>query len=73
MVKVLSWVVLGVSLLFVALAFTALFGWNSLGEETASMLAWWGAMPTAGVALLLTVAILILAAFQSESSDSSET
>lgn len=72
MVKVLSWVVLGVSLLFVILAFTALFGWNSLGAETASMLAWWGAMPTAVVALLLTMAILILAAFTSDSSDSPE-
>ena len=36
------------------------------------MLAWWGAMPTAVVALLLTMAILILAAFTSDSSDSPE-
>jgi hypothetical protein len=67
MVKVLAWVALGVSLVFVILAFTALFGWNSLGAETASMLAWWGAIPLAVVALLVTVAILIIGAFTSES------
>jgi hypothetical protein len=71
MVKVLAWVVLAVSLLFVILAFTALFGWNSLGAETASMLAWWAAMPMAIVALLLSVAILVLAAFTGDSTDSS--
>lgn len=72
MVKVLSWVVLGVSLLFVVLAFTALFGWDSLGEETAAMLAWWGAMPTAVLALILTVVILVVSAFSSDSNDTSE-
>ena len=70
MVKVLAWVVLGVSLLFVAVAFTALFGWNSLGQETAEMLAWWGAIPLASLSLLLAVTILVVAAFTSESPES---
>jgi hypothetical protein len=70
MVKVLAWVALGVSLVFVIVAFTALFGWNSLGAETASMLAWWGAIPLAVVALLVTVAILVIGAFTPDSSES---
>jgi uncharacterized membrane protein len=70
MVKVLAWVALGVSLVFVIVAFTALFGWNSLGAETASTLAWWGAIPLAVVALLVTVAILVIGAFTPDSSES---
>jgi hypothetical protein len=70
MIKLLAWLTLGVSLVFVGLAMTALFGWDSLGEETAGMVAWFGAIPLAVVALLLAGAILVVSSFQSESSES---
>ncbi len=70
MVKVLAWVTLGVSLLFVALALTAVFGWDSLGEGTARILGQWVAVPLVVVALLLTVAILVTAWVTSEPSES---
>ena len=59
MVKVLAWVTLGVSLLFVALALTAVFGWDSLGADTARVVGQWVAVPLAVVAILLAVAILV--------------
>jgi ABC-type transport system involved in multi-copper enzyme maturation permease subunit len=70
MVKVLAWVTLGVSLLFVALAFTAIFGWDSLGADTARMLGQWVAVPLAVIMLLLTVAILVTCWITSEPSES---
>jgi ABC-type transport system involved in multi-copper enzyme maturation permease subunit len=70
MVKVLAWVTLGVSLLFVALAFTAIFGWDSLGADTARTLGQWVAVPLAVIMLLLTVAILVTCWITSEPSES---
>lgn len=70
MVKVLAWVTLGVSLLFVALALTAVFGWDSLGEDTARMLGQWVAVPLAVIALLLTAAILVTSWITSEPTES---
>jgi ABC-type transport system involved in multi-copper enzyme maturation permease subunit len=70
MVKVLAWVTLGVSLLFVALALTAVFGWDSLGEDTARMVGQWAAVPLAIVAILLAVAILVTSWITSEPSES---
>ncbi|NCX97568.1 MAG: hypothetical protein EBX35_03040 [Planctomycetia bacterium] len=70
MVKVLAWVTLGVSLLFVALAFTAIFGWDSLGADTARMLGQWVAVPLAVVMLLLTAAILVTCWITHEPSES---
>jgi hypothetical protein len=70
MVKVLAWVTLGVSLLFVALAFTAIFGWDSLGADTARMLGQWVAVPLAVVMLVLTVAILVTCWITHEPSES---
>jgi|LakMenE18May11ns_1017448.scaffolds.fasta_scaffold5503081_1 hypothetical protein len=70
MVKVLAWVTLGVSLLFVALAFTAIFGWDSLGADTARMLGQWVAVPLAVIMLLLTVAILVTCWITYEPSES---
>jgi len=65
--KVLAWSTLGLTILFVILAMTAVFGWDAVGPETAGMLAWWGAVPLLAVALLLAVAVLVTAAFGSES------
>ena len=58
-------------LLFVALALTGVFGWDSLGANHAArlrmarMLFFYGAVPTIGVSLLFAVVLLFLAAFQS--------
>ncbi len=65
--KALAWSALGVSLLFVVLAMTAVFGWDALGPETATMLGWWGAVPLVSLALLLAVGVLVAAAFTAES------
>ena len=65
MSKVLAWSSLGLALLFVALAVTGVFGWDSLGEDTARMLFYFGALPALGVSLLLALVLLGLAAFQS--------
>jgi len=70
MVKVLAWVTLGVSLLFVTLALTAVFAWDSLGGDNARMLGQWGAIPLGILVLLLTVAILVTALVTSEPSES---
>jgi len=70
MVKVLAWVTLGVSLLFVILALTAVFAWDSLGGDNARMLGQWGAIPLGILVLLLTVAILVTALVTSEPSES---
>jgi ABC-type transport system involved in multi-copper enzyme maturation permease subunit len=60
MPKLLAWMSLGLALLFVALALTGVFGWDSLGEETARMLFYFGAL-----SLLLAVVLLGMSAFQS--------
>ncbi len=70
MVKVLAWVTLGVSLLFVALALTAVFGWDSLGADNARMVGQWIAVPLAVVAILLAVAILVTCWITAEPSES---
>ena len=59
MVKVLAWVTLGVAMLFVVLALTAVFGWDSLGPDTARRVGQWLAVPLAIVAILLAMAILV--------------
>jgi len=70
MIKVLAWVTLGITLLFVALALTALFGWDSLGDT-----AWWlamaGAVPLAAVSLLLVLAMLVMAGWTADSESES--
>lgn len=66
-VKALAWSTLGVSILFVILALTAVFGWKALGPDNALMLGWWGAVPTVILALVLAIAALVAAAFGSDS------
>jgi hypothetical protein len=51
--KALAWSSLGLALLFVALALTGVFGWDSLGSDTA-------------ISLLLALALLFVSAFQSK-------
>ncbi|MFM7137147.1 MAG: hypothetical protein ACKO1M_08765 [Planctomycetota bacterium] len=71
MPKVLAWMSLGLALLFVALSLTGLFGWNSLGDDTADrlqtarMLFTFGALPALGGSLLLAAVLLALSAFRS--------
>ncbi|MBM4022005.1 MAG: DUF4175 domain-containing protein [Planctomycetes bacterium] len=59
-VQLLAWSALGVALLFVAVAMTALFRWDALGSF-AEPLAWWGAVPLISLALLLSVGVLVTA------------
>ena len=66
-VTALAWSALGVSILFMILGLTAVFGWNALGPDTALMLGWWGAVPTVILALVLSLAALVVAAFGSRS------
>ena len=70
MVKVLAWVTLGVSLLFVILALTAVFGWDALGEDNARLVGQWIALPLAVVAILLAVAILVTSWITAQPSES---
>lgn len=65
--KALAWSALGVSILFAFLAMTAVFGWEAIGPETATMLGWWGAVPLVAIALLLAVAVLVVAVFSADS------
>lgn len=60
-VKLLAWSALGVAVLFVVVAMTALFGWDSLGPDNAERLAWWGAVPLISLALLLALGVLVTA------------
>jgi hypothetical protein len=53
-------------LLFVALALTGVFGWDSLGSDTATMLFTFGAIPALAISLLLALALLFVSAFQSK-------
>jgi hypothetical protein len=66
-IKALAWSALGVSILSMILGLTAVLGWNAVGPDTALMLGWWGAVPLIGLAILLAVAVLVTAAFGSES------
>ena len=65
--KTLAWSALGVSILFMILALTAVFGGNAIGAETATLIGWFGAVPLVSLALLLAVAVLVTAAFSAES------
>ena len=64
--KALAWSSLGLALLFVVLAMTGIFAWNSLGETTARQLVVFGAVPALGVSLLLALALLVMSAVQKD-------
>jgi hypothetical protein len=64
--KALAWSSLGLAILFVVLASTGVFAWESLGDDTARMLFRFGAIPALAVALLLALAVLVVSAFQSQ-------
>ena len=70
MIKLLAWVTLAITVLFVALALTALFGWESL-DGTAWWLAMAGAVPLAGLAIVLVLAVLVTAWWTSDASGES--
>ena len=61
--RLLAWASLAATILFAILGLTAVFAQDSLGE-TATALVWYGALPLLGLAVLLAVATLIAAAFQ---------
>ncbi len=66
-VKAVAWSALGVTILFVILALTALFGYEAIGPNTALMLGWFGAVPLVGLAILLAIAMLVMSIFIGES------
>jgi ABC-type transport system involved in multi-copper enzyme maturation permease subunit len=66
-VKAVALSALGVTILFVILALTAVLGFESLGPDTAIMLGWWGAIPLVGLAILLAIAMLVMSIFTGES------
>ncbi|MCS5616948.1 MAG: hypothetical protein NZ658_03015 [Pirellulales bacterium] len=70
MIKALAWATLAITVLFVALALTALFGWESL-EGTAWWLAMAGAVPLAGLAIVLVLDMLVTAWWTSDSESES--
>lgn len=64
--KVLAWSSLATALLFVILSMTALFAGGWLGTS-APLLVYWGAIPLLVIAILLTISLLIVSAFSSDS------
>ena len=63
MLKTLTWATLAFTILFAILAITTVAAWNSLGDS-ATMLAWFGVLPTLVVAILLAVAVLVIGGFR---------
>jgi hypothetical protein len=61
--RLLAWASLAATILFAILSITAVFARDSLGE-TGPALVWYGALPLLGVAMVLAVATLVAAAFQ---------
>jgi len=66
LVKLLAWIALGLSLVFVGLGLTGVFAWDSLGPEMAKRLFFWGAIPALGLPLLLAFVLLVVSAFQAK-------
>ena len=54
LVKLLAWIALGLSLVFVGLGLTGVFAWDSLGPEMAKRLFFWGAIPALGLFVHVT-------------------
>jgi uncharacterized sodium:solute symporter family permease YidK len=67
-VKLLAWSTVVTAILFVVLALTALFAWESLGD-TAGTLVWYGAIPLIVVSILLALTLLAWTVFQSGSDE----
>lgn len=64
--KVLAWSALGSALLFVVLMAAAIFANASLGD-TAPLLVYWAAVPLLAISILLTLTLLVISAFSSDS------
>jgi hypothetical protein len=70
--KALAWSSFGLALLFIVITLACVFAWDSLGGDTAERLQmartlfWFAALPALGLAMLLALAVLCLAAFQTK-------
>jgi hypothetical protein len=63
--KTLAWSAVFSALLFVALMLTAILARESLGAS-APLIVFWGAVPLAGLGILLAVVLLVTSAFSSD-------
>jgi len=61
--RLLAWGSLAATILFAILGITFVFAWEPLGEAQATLV-WYGALTLLVLAILLAVAALIIAAFQ---------
>jgi len=66
--KVLAWSTLGTAILFGILVVTAIAGFGREPPEaaTARAIGWFGVIPLLGISMLLTLALLVSAAFISD-------
>ena len=62
--KLLAWTAFALAAVFAVIALASVFARESLGE-TAPALLFYGGLPVLGLAILLSVALLVLSAFRS--------
>jgi hypothetical protein len=62
--KLLAWTAFALTLVFAVIALVAVFARASLGDNVLPLV-FYGALPLLGLAMLVAVALLVLAAFRS--------
>jgi len=62
--KLLAWTAFALTLVFAVIALVAVFARDSLGENVLPLV-FYGGLPLLGLAMLVAVALLVLAAFRS--------
>ncbi len=66
--KLLAWSALATAILFAILVATAIFAFGREGPaaETAKSIGWFGVVPLLAISMLLTLAVMVAAAFTSD-------
>jgi hypothetical protein len=62
--KLLAWTAFALTLVFAVIALVAVFARDSLGDNVLPLV-FYGGLPLLGLAMLVAVALLVLAAFRS--------
>ena len=62
--KLLAWIAFALAAVFAAIAMTVVFARESLGDNATTLL-FYGGLPLLGLAILMSVALLVLSAFRS--------
>jgi hypothetical protein len=62
--KLLAWTAFALTLVFAMIALVAVFARDSLGDNVLPLV-FYGGLPLLGLAMLVSVALLVLAAFRS--------